>query len=369
MSSTVATESLLRCGRSIGSHHTAPRARRHRPDGMRARQRAPRPARSGASTDGARVPASLPGPLSPRLVSSRARRRSHVVSASARTPSRARSRRSARFARPFELLESKLRVPRRRSGAVQRRALIGELEAASPATPLVFLSAGPGWGKTTLLAQWSSKSPRPFAWVSVDEHDNDPIVLLTYVAAALDRVTPLDRACSTRCRRRAPRSRERSSRASGRLCRRWTRRSSWCSMTCTCSTARRAWMPSSRSRNMFPRARSSCSPRAAMPASRSERCARRAWRWRSGRTSFAWTRPKRASSCERPVSTSAVRKWPSSRSTRRAGPRACTWPRCLPRRAAPAWTARPGSGATTTSWPTTCARSSSRGSHATSSTS
>ena len=54
------------------------------------------------------------------------------------------------------------------------------------------MSAGPGWGKTTLLAQWASRRERPFAWVSVDEKDNDPIVLLTYVAAALDRVSPLD---------------------------------------------------------------------------------------------------------------------------------------------------------------------------------
>jgi LuxR family maltose regulon positive regulatory protein len=58
--------------------------------------------------------------------------------------------------------------------------------------PIVFLSAGPGWGKTTLLAEWASGSQRPFAWVSLDEKDNDPIVLLTYVAAALDRVSPLD---------------------------------------------------------------------------------------------------------------------------------------------------------------------------------
>ncbi|HEY6692395.1 MAG TPA: hypothetical protein VI006_06060, partial [Solirubrobacteraceae bacterium] len=75
---------------------------------------------------------------------------------------------------------------------MQRRALIGELEEASAVVPIVFVSAGAGWGKTTLLAQWSSRSPRPFAWVSLDENDNDPIVLLTYVAAALDRVTPLD---------------------------------------------------------------------------------------------------------------------------------------------------------------------------------
>ena len=77
------------------------------------------------------------------------------------------------------------------SGIVSRGELISSLEG-SRAPPLVLLSAGPGWGKTTLLAQWASRSQRPFAWVSVDEKDNDPIVLLTYVAAALDRVSPLD---------------------------------------------------------------------------------------------------------------------------------------------------------------------------------
>ena len=58
--------------------------------------------------------------------------------------------------------------------------------------PVVVVSAGPGWGKTTLLAQWAARSDRRFAWVEIDEHDNDPIVLLTYVAAALDRIEALD---------------------------------------------------------------------------------------------------------------------------------------------------------------------------------
>jgi len=75
---------------------------------------------------------------------------------------------------------------------VPRGALIGLLEEESGAVPVVFLSAGPGWGKTTLLAQWAARSRRPFAWVSVDVRDSDPIVLLTYVAAALDRVSRLD---------------------------------------------------------------------------------------------------------------------------------------------------------------------------------
>jgi LuxR family transcriptional regulator, maltose regulon positive regulatory protein len=59
---------------------------------------------------------------------------------------------------------------------VSREALISSLEERSGSMPIVFLSAGPGWGKTTLLAQWAARSRRPFAWVSVDEKDNDPIV-------------------------------------------------------------------------------------------------------------------------------------------------------------------------------------------------
>ena len=48
-----------------------------------------------------------------------------------------------------------------------------------------------GYGKTTLLSQWAERSGLAFAWVSVDEADNDPKVLLSYVAAALDAVEPI----------------------------------------------------------------------------------------------------------------------------------------------------------------------------------
>ena len=92
---------------------------------------------------------------------------------------------------PFELLESKLLPPQGPGGPVSRDALIERLESAA-GVPVVFLSAGPGWGKTTLLAGWAARSSRSFAWVHVDEKDNDPIVLLTYVATAVDRVSPID---------------------------------------------------------------------------------------------------------------------------------------------------------------------------------
>jgi LuxR family maltose regulon positive regulatory protein len=55
----------------------------------------------------------------------------------------------------------------------------------------VLLTAPAGYGKTTVLAQWAPRDPRPFAWISVDERDNDPIVLLRHVALALHRIEPL----------------------------------------------------------------------------------------------------------------------------------------------------------------------------------
>jgi LuxR family transcriptional regulator, maltose regulon positive regulatory protein len=74
---------------------------------------------------------------------------------------------------------------------VPRTALLQRLLAA-PAARLVYVVAPPGYGKTTLLAQWAERRSGRVAWLSVDRRDNDPAVLLTYLAAALDRVEPID---------------------------------------------------------------------------------------------------------------------------------------------------------------------------------
>jgi len=42
------------------------------------------------------------------------------------------------------------------------------------------------------LSQWAERNGQSFAWVSVDDRDNDPKVLLTYVAEALNAVEPID---------------------------------------------------------------------------------------------------------------------------------------------------------------------------------
>ena len=90
----------------------------------------------------------------------------------------------------FDVVESKLRPPPGPPESVPRTALVNRLRAAG-AFPIVLVVAPAGYGKTTLLSQWAARDARPFAWVSVDERDNDPYVLLKHVAAALDRIEPL----------------------------------------------------------------------------------------------------------------------------------------------------------------------------------
>ena len=90
----------------------------------------------------------------------------------------------------FVLVTAKLRHPVLRPGTVARPGLIGRLADGRP-RPVVSVVAPPGFGKTTLLAQWAQNSGRPFAWVSVEEPDNDPKVLLTYIAEALNAVAPI----------------------------------------------------------------------------------------------------------------------------------------------------------------------------------
>jgi len=103
-----------------------------------------------------------------------------------------RADRSPRAGRPaFDLYTSKLHRPPTRLGTIRRALLIKQLVEDNP-SPIVSVVAPPGYGKTTLLSQWAEASGQAFAWVSVDQGDNDPKVLLTYVAEALDEVEPID---------------------------------------------------------------------------------------------------------------------------------------------------------------------------------
>jgi LuxR family transcriptional regulator, maltose regulon positive regulatory protein len=86
---------------------------------------------------------------------------------------------------------AKINPPFIRPGIVRRPEVVADIRASSTAS-VVALAAPPGYGKTTLLVDWTEEDDRPFAWVSVDEGDNDPRVLLAHIAVALDRIEPID---------------------------------------------------------------------------------------------------------------------------------------------------------------------------------
>ena len=112
------------------------------------------------------------------------------VHQTARVAERLPERESPPVGLPFELLEAKLRGPIPRRATVPRAELVHRLTGSREA-PIVAVFAGPGYGKTTLMAQWAHADERSFAWVSLDKRDNDPVVLLTYVAVAFDQVEPI----------------------------------------------------------------------------------------------------------------------------------------------------------------------------------
>jgi LuxR family maltose regulon positive regulatory protein len=108
------------------------------------------------------------------------------------------------------LLTTKLYIPPARPKLVSRPRLIERLNAGLH-RKLTLVSAPAGFGKTTLLSEWthagvrsreygvgskeyaSERPPTPysllptpfFAWISLDESDNDPIYFLAYLIAAL----------------------------------------------------------------------------------------------------------------------------------------------------------------------------------------
>ena len=91
----------------------------------------------------------------------------------------------------FDLSDSKLHPPVARPGIVARADLVERL-VAEGTSPVISVVAPPGYGKTTLLAQWAERRQSRVGWVSADANDNDPAVLLTYIAVALHRIEPID---------------------------------------------------------------------------------------------------------------------------------------------------------------------------------
>ena len=85
-------------------------------------------------------------------------------------------------ARPLVLAKLQAPVPRER---VSRPVLLDLCKGHR--RKLTLVRAPAGWGKSTLLADWhaSTDETRPFAWLALDQADNDPATFWTYVIEAL----------------------------------------------------------------------------------------------------------------------------------------------------------------------------------------
>jgi LuxR family transcriptional regulator, maltose regulon positive regulatory protein len=87
-------------------------------------------------------------------------------------------------------LPLKIRQTPLRHGLVPRERLVQRLLEARDVA-VAFILAPAGYGKTTVLSQWSQRDERPFAWVNLDAEDNDPKNLVTAIALALEAIEPV----------------------------------------------------------------------------------------------------------------------------------------------------------------------------------
>src|SRR5215218_10091603 len=95
---------------------------------------------------------------------------------------------------PRIVLKPKLRAPAPRPEQLVRRKLLDLLRNGLD-TKVSVISAPTGYGKSTLLAHWrqAEEAEVAFAWVSLDEQDNDPARLWRHIVEALRQAVPEER--------------------------------------------------------------------------------------------------------------------------------------------------------------------------------
>jgi ATP/maltotriose-dependent transcriptional regulator MalT len=88
------------------------------------------------------------------------------------------------------LVETKLFPPHPAGRTLVRERLLEMLRDGSGGHRLTLIAAPGGYGKTLLLSSWvSSEKERPVAWVSIDDRDDDPVVLWAHIIEALRRAS------------------------------------------------------------------------------------------------------------------------------------------------------------------------------------
>lgn len=89
------------------------------------------------------------------------------------------------------VLLTKLHPPPARNQTLVRSRLLDQLRPQAE-TKLIVVAAPAGYGKTTLVASWREREMehRPVGWVTLDDGDNDAVVLWSHVLEAVCRACP-----------------------------------------------------------------------------------------------------------------------------------------------------------------------------------
>ena len=87
------------------------------------------------------------------------------------------------------LIQTKLHRPPLPRDLVARPRLTDLLVCQTPHS-LTLVSAPAGYGKSTLISGWAEALTCPVAWISLDEHDSDIVVFISYFLAALQTIYP-----------------------------------------------------------------------------------------------------------------------------------------------------------------------------------
>jgi LuxR family transcriptional regulator, maltose regulon positive regulatory protein len=93
--------------------------------------------------------------------------------------------------KPSILLRTKFLIPQPAADRLPRPRLFNWLESQAEKR-LILISAPPGYGKTTLLADFLAASPFPTSWVQLDAADSDPSVFLACLIEAIRRMRSTD---------------------------------------------------------------------------------------------------------------------------------------------------------------------------------
>lgn len=88
------------------------------------------------------------------------------------------------------LLKTKLYPPPVTSDLVPRTALLEQLESNRQIRPFTLISAPAGFGKSVLASMWLDCCDCPNGWVSIDDRDNDLLVFVAYLLAAVKMAFP-----------------------------------------------------------------------------------------------------------------------------------------------------------------------------------